>query len=278
MKIRMLTAVALSAFGIALCASPATAEKPIPGIKQTPAYKSLKNYVSFLQARRDKVTPAARKSIYRQTLTTRRTNAYTKVNLLLRQTLTRLARKDDRWERRQVQRIRRARNRQVRALRSDQNDRINGLQARQAAEIGQVQDRYGPGINRLVNQRSKLRRKLLKTTNPTRRATLTRQIRQIQGRINDLSAARQDDIDDVNDRYAARISAVNDLFNAKVARAKTRARAQVVEAGRAWRKTFRIQRRAARTRSDTQRGFVRELATRGSGYIDSMPLPPPPVH
>lgn len=277
-KVRILIAITLSAFGIALFTSSATAEKPIPGIKYTHAYKSLKNYVSFLQARRDKATSTASKLMYKQTLTTRRTNAYTKVNLLLRQTLTRLARKDDSWERRQVQRIRRARNQQVRELRSDQNSQVRGLRSRQAAEIGRVQDRYRSGINRLVSQRSKLQKQLLKTTDSTKRATLIRQIKQVQSRINDLSDARQDDIDDVKDRYAARTSAVNDLFNAKVSRTKARARAQVAEAGRAWRKTFRIQRRAALTRSDTQRGFVRELSTRGLGYIDSMPpLPPPPV-
>ncbi len=275
MKIRLLVALVLSTFGIALAVSPAVAQKPIPGIKQTAAWKSLHNYVSFLQARRDKAAGPAVKLKYTQTLATRRGNADTRVLALYGRKLMRIAARDDRWQRREIKQIRSNQKRQVQALKGRQADRINALQAKQAIAIRVIQNRYSPKITRLADRRDRLKKKLGNTTKPLERAELKRKIRRVQNRINDLAAAQQDEINSVNSRYETRIAAVNELFNARIAKVKTRAKRQIRQTNRAWKKTFRTQVRAAKVRRDSQKDLVKALALRGTGYIKQMPSPPP---
>lgn len=271
MKTRLLIALILSTFGIALAASPAMAQKPIPPIKQTAEFKSLKRYVGFLQERRDTPVSPARKARYVQTLAERREKASTKVLALFGRKIMRLAGKDDRWQRREIRNIRRNQKRKVQALKGEQAHRIDVLQSRQAAATQRIQDRYAPKITRLAVKRDRLRRKLAKTTNPDKRAALNRKIRRLQNQINDLADARDDEISDVVSRYGQRISAVNDLFDARIAKARRKAKRQIAQTKRAWRKTFRTQLKAAKARRDTQKGLVKDLARRGTGYINQMP-------
>lgn len=275
MKTRLLVALVLSAFGIALAVSPAVAQKPIPGIKQTAAWKSLQSYVSLLQTRRDTPAAPAARSRYVQNLAKRRDNAETRVHALYGMKLMRIASQDDRWQRREIKGIRRGQKRQVQALKDAQADRVSVLQSKQAVATRNVQDRYARRISPLADRRDKLRRKLVKTSNPDKRATLNRKIQRLQNRINDLSDAQNDEISAINDRYGTRISAVNSLFNARISNVKTKAKRQITRVNRAWKKTFRTQVKAAKVRRDSQRGLVKTLARRGAGYINRMPEPPP---
>lgn len=275
MKTRLLIGLVLSTLGIAIAASPVVAQKPIPPIQQTAAWKSLESYVSFLEVRRDKPAGAATKSRYTRNLASRRDNAKTRVQALFGQRLMRIASKDDRWQRREIKGIRSNQKRQVQALKARQADRTGVLRSRQAVAQQKVQDRYGPRITRIADQRDRLRKKLAKATNPAKRAFLNRQIKRLQNQINDLSAAQQDELASINSRYAARIAAMNDLFNARIGQAKARAKRLIDQANRAWRKTFRTQLRAAKARRNTQNDLVKTLARRGSGYISEMPAPPP---
>lgn len=271
MKRLALLPLALLAF-LMFSGSPAIAQKPIPGIKQTAAWKSLARYVDFLEARRNQPSPQSRHQAYRTDLASRRGTANTKVLALYSQKLTRLAKQDDRWERQQIRKIRQDQKRTVQGLQATLDNRIDALRTKQAAAVSRVTDRFAPKINPLVDKRDRLQRRLAKTTNPDKRATLTRQINRIQSQINDLASDRQAEVDNVNSRYASRIQSVTDLFNSRIRQARASAQRQIAQTHNAWRQTFRVQVQAAKTRRDTQKELVGALATRGSGYIDQMPV------
>lgn len=273
MKARLVVALILSTLGLFAFASPGTAQKPIPPIQQTAPWKSLKRYVSFLQARREQPATGAKKQTFRSTLKARRAKADDKVLSLFGHRIARIAAKDDRWQKRQIRQIRRAQKRKVAGLKADLADRVNTLQAKQAMAVGRITARYAPQINRLSDKRDRLERKLAKTKKPAKRIVLTRKIRRLQDQINDLVSDRNSEIDNVNSRYQGRIAGVNDLFNARIAKAKSSAKRQIRETNAAWKRTFRMQLKAAKTRRDTQKDQVATLAARGRGYIEEMPDP-----
>lgn len=275
MKARLFVALVLSTLGLFAFASPGVAQKPIPGIKQTAPWKSLNRYVSFLQDRREQPATGARKQTYRRTLKSRRGKADDKVLSLFGHKIARIAAKDDRWQKRQIRKIRRDQKRKVASLKADLAERVNTLQAKQAVAVGRITARYAPRINRLSDKRVRLERKLDKTRKPAKREVLVRKIKRLQDQINDLVSDRQSEIDNVNSRYQGRIAGVNDLFNARIGKAKSSAKRQIRQTNTAWKQTFRIQLKAAKTRRDSQKDLVAALASRGSGYINQMPSPGP---
>lgn len=271
MKIRLVALLAILATGFAIAASPASAQRPIPGIKQTVAFKQLKSYTQFLFSKRNVATPSARKQIYKRNLTTRRKNANVKVNALYSQKLNRLSKQDDNQERRQVKQIRTNQKRQVQAIQQDLAMRIADLQSDQSAAVQRVFNRYAPQINPRADKRDRLKRQLSRTTNPTKRAALIRQINKLQTQINALVSDRTTDVNNVNSRYQARITSVTNLYNSRIANARANAKRQIQQAKNAWRQTFRTQVQAAKSRRNAQKELVDTVASRGFGYIQQMP-------
>ncbi len=271
MKLRLVTLIALIATGFAITASPASAQRPIPGIKQTVAFKQLKNYVQILYTKRNVATPSARKAIYKTNLTSRRNNANLKVNSLYTQKLNRISKQDDRQERRQIKQIRINQKMQVQGIKQDLAERITDIQSDQNAAVQRIFNRFAPSINSRADQRDRLKRQLARTTNPTRRASLTRQINRLQTQINGLVSDRTTAVNNVNSRYQARITSVTNLYNSRIANARSAAQRQIQQARNAWRQTFRTQVQAAKTRRDAQKDLVGTVAERGFGYIEQMP-------
>lgn len=271
MKLRLVTLVALVATGFAITASPASAQRPIPGIKQTVAFKQLKNYTEFLFSKRNTAASSARKTTYKTNLTMRRKNANLKVNSLFSQKINRIKKQDDNQQRRQVRQIRINQKRQVSAIKQDLAERLADLQADQNAAVQRVFDKYASQINFKANRRDALKRQLKRATNPTRRAQLIRQINKLQTQINGLVSDRTTEVNNVNSRYAARATSVTNLYNSRIANARASAQEQIQQAKNAWRQTFRTQVNAAKTRRDAQKDLVGTVASRGFGYIQQMP-------
>lgn len=271
MRSRLLAILVLTATGFVLAAPPTSAQKPIPGIKQTVAFKQMKNYVQLLFSKRNQPVLAARRQTYRTNLTTRRTAANQKVNALFQQKVNRIRKQDDNQERRQIKQIRVNQKNQVQGLKQDLAERLAELQADQNAAVQRVFDRFAPQINSRANQRDSLKRQLNRTRNPARRARLTRQINTLQVQINGLVSDRTTSVNNVNTRYSARASSVNSLFNSRIANAKASAQQQIQQARNAWKQTFRTQFAAAKTRRSAQAEVVGTVAARGFGYIAQMP-------
>lgn len=271
MKIRLLAVLAILSTGFLLAASPASAQKPIPGIKQTVAFKQMKNYVQFLFTKRNTPVFAAKRQTYKTTLTTRRKNANVKVNALFRQKVNRIKKQDDNQERRQVKQIRLNQKQQVQGLKQELAERLADLQADQNAAVQRVYNKYAPQINSKADRRDQLKRQLRRTTNPVRRERLIRQINRLQSQINGLVSDRNTQVNNINGRYAARATSVTNLYNSRIANARANAQRQIQQARNAWRQTFRTQFQAAKTRREAQRELVGTVASRGFGYIQQMP-------
>ena len=273
MKIRLAIVLALVSTSLALTVSPAAAQQPIPGIKQTAQFKQLKNYVSFLFGQRNKPAPTARKQKYKTNLSTRKKNANIKVSLLLGLKLSRLSKQDDNQQRRIVKQILTNQKRQVQSIRQDLANRLADLQSDQNAAVQRAYDKYASQINFRANKRDMLKRQLSRTTNLVKRAKLNRKINKLQTQINGLVSDRNTEVSSINSRYQARITSVNNLYNSRIANVKANARQQIQQAKNAWRKTFRTQIQAAKQRSSAQSDLVGSVASRGFGYIEQMPSP-----
>lgn len=271
MKLRLVAILAILSTGLLFSATPASAQQPIPGIKQTVAFKQLKSYTGFLFSKRNTQASTDRRQTYKSTLTTRRGNANLKVQALYSQKINRLKKQDDNQERRQVKQIRINQKNQVQGLRQDLAERIGDLQMDQNEAVQRVYDNYAQQINSRADKRDRLKAQLRRTTNPARRATLIRQIDSLQSRINALVNDRTTDANNVNSRYSARVTSVTNLYNSRIANAKASAQQQIQQARNSWRKTFRTQLAAAKSRRDAQRSLVGTVATRGFGYIEQMP-------
>lgn len=271
MKLRLVALLAILSTGFFISAIPASAQQPIPGIKQTVAFKKLKNYTEFLFSKRSTPASADRRQSYKSNLTTRRNNANLKVGALYSQKINRLKKQDNNQERRQVKQIRINQKNQVQGLKQDLAERINDLQMDQNDAVQRVYDSYAPQINSRADKRDRLKTQLRRATNPAKRASLIRQIDSLQSRINALVSARTTDVNNVNSRYSARVTSVTNLYNSRIANAKASAQEQIQQARNAWRQTFRTQFAAAKSRRDAQKDLVGTVATRGFGYIEQMP-------
>jgi|GEM_PF-1249045 hypothetical protein len=271
MKKRLLVLLALVSTGLVLAGAPSPAQSAVPGIKQTVAFKRLKNYVNFLQSKRTVPASSTRRQTYRSTLTNRRNATNKKVQALYSRTLLRISRLDDKQQRRNIKRIRQNQKAQVQNLNQDLNDRINEIKADQNEAVQRVYDKYAPQINFKSNKRDRLKRQLSRTTNPTKRAKLTRQINKLQTQINGLVSDRTTDVNKVVSRFAGRITSVTNLYQQRINNVKANAQRQIQQQRTAWRQTFRTQVQAAKTRRDAQKDMVVAQAQRGFGYIQQMP-------
>ena len=271
MKIRLAALLVLLTAVLAVTAGPAAAQRPIPGITQTVAYKQLKHQVSFLYEKRNVPVRAARRDAYRATLTTRRKKANLKVKALYSQKLRRLSKQDDRKQRRDIKRIRENQKAQVQDLNARLDGRLAALARKQSAAENRITSSYAARINPLADRRDSHRRHLTRTTNPARRSRIIRQISQLQVRINALVSDRSADLDSLDSRYEARAQSVRNLFTQRITKVKSQARKQIQQAQNPWRQTFRLQIQAAKTRRDAQKDIVDTLAGRGFGYIEQMP-------
>lgn len=271
MKTRLLSTLALLSLIALAFASPAAAQKPIPNINQTQPYKSLKNYVSFLQAKRTSPASTEQKATYKLNLSSRRTKANLKSKSLYNRRVTRISKQDDNKQRRQIKVIRQAQKAKVTDLKGDLADRLATLQAKENTAIARVNAQYSSRIDSLTNKRDILRKRLDKTTNPVKRDEITLKINAVQKQINKLVNSRNADIDVVQTNYNGKIANVNDLFAAKIQRAKDSAANQIAQAKNAYKKIYRAQIAAAKTKKASEISLITDLANRGTGYIAEMP-------
>lgn len=254
----------------------ASAKKPIPGIKETSEYRSLLSYVDFLQTRKSIPAPPARKETYRNSLADRRLKANAKVKSLYNRRITRIRSRDDRAERRQIKKVRQQQKRRVAQLNGEKSERINEARGGYQARVNQVNANYSGRIASKVSNRRSLRAKLNRTTNPIAREVLLSQIEALGTKIRSLKGTRQRQLDQAASRYRSRVAEINERFAARIAGTKRFYKSLVRQIKDNWRKTFREDVRAAKSRQDSEFSLVTRLRNRGAGYINQMPTPPPP--
>jgi hypothetical protein len=270
MKIRtvvvaLILAVSFSAFATASNAA------PIPGIKNTPQFRNLLNYVDTLQAKRDTPASPDRKASYRSKLSQKRAGANSAVKSLFKRRSARIASRDDKQERAQIKRIRRSQKQQVQTLRRAEENRLDDAADDYRSALNRIDARYAPKLVPLANKRDALQRKLARTTNPSKRKALNRKLDAVQNKINRVVRARQDDTDIATDRYKDRVSNIKDSCARQIADVKAKSKRQVTKAHKAWRRTFRDDLNQIKQRRSQEFELVSNLRDRGAGYIDHMP-------
>lgn len=271
MKLRALVPLVLAAFVLVGLGGNAAAQKPIPGIKSTAPFKSLKRYVNVLQGKVNVPASATRKQQYRTNLSVRRANANAKVKQLFARRTARIAKQDDKQERRDIKRIRSSQKAQIQNLQNQLSNRLNSLQMKESAAIARINARYAPRLDPLVNKRASLEAKLAKAKTPAKRNAIRTKINRTQTKINTIVNARQDDINATASRYDARAANVRSLFNAKIANVRAKTKQQIAYQKNEWKKIYRGQLSNAKERRSNEFDLVSNLRERGSGYIDQMP-------
>lgn len=257
-------------------AGEASAQKPIPGIKKTAEYRSLLSYVNFLQTKKSTPASSSQKQTYRTNLNNRRAKTNNTVKKLYNRRLIRIEKQDDRAERRQIKKVRQQQKRRVAQLNGEKGERIGEAGSTYRARVSQINANYAGRIDSKVNKRRRLRAKLNRTTNPIAREVLLTQIESLGPTIRRLKDARQRQFNQASARYRAKVNGINARFSARIAGTKRFYKSLVRQIKDNWKKTFREDIRAAKSRRDSEFSLVTGLHNRGAGYIDQMPSPPPP--
>jgi hypothetical protein len=271
MKIRLVALLAILATGLCLAGPATPAQSAVPGIKQTVAFKRLKNYVTFLQSKRTVPVNSTRRQTYKTTLTSRRKNANSTVLALYSRTLLKISREDDVKQRRDIKKIRQNQKAQVQSLNAKMAVRLSALQDNENAAQARIYASYNVQINPLANKRDRFKRQLAKTANPTKRAQLTRKINKLQVQINALVSDRTTDLNNLQNQFNLKAKNIRNKFGQQIANVKANAQQQIQQERNAWRQTFRTQIQAAKTRRDAQKDIVSSQAERGFSFIQQMP-------
>lgn len=258
-------------------AGPAVAKKPIPGIKDTPEYRSLLSYVNFLQTRSSKPASSEQKEIFRNNVANRRLKANSKVGNLYQRRLTRIKSRDDEAERRDIKKTRQAQARRINQLNDQRAARINQAGTRYRNRVNQINSRYADPIASASAKRKRLKAQLNRTTDPDKREALLAQLGTVNARLRQLKTARQEKLDEAADQNRSQIRDINDNFDGLIADARRFYKGQVERIKEQWKKTYQGDVAKAKSRRDSDFNLVTNLRDRGFGYINQMPPPGPPA-
>lgn len=276
MKTKLLASLFLLVALLLGMAGPAAAQKPIPGIKDTPEYQSLLRYVNFLGTKKSTPASSSQKQTYRTNLTNRRLKTNNKVKSLYQRRLTRIKSRDDEAERRDIKKTRQAQARKVAQLNDQKAARINQAGARYRTRVNQINARYADPIASASAKRKRLKAQLNRTTDPVKREALLAQLDTVNNRLRQLKTARQAKLNEAADQNRSQVREINQTFDDLIADARRFYKGQVERIKEQWKKTYREDVTKATTRRDSEFGLVTRLHDRGAGYIDQMPSPPPP--
>lgn len=257
-------------------AAPAVAQKPIPGIKDTPEYQSLLRYVNFLGTKKTTPASSSQKQTYRTNLSNRRLKTNNKVKSLYQRRLTRIKSRDDEAERRDIKQTRQAQSRRVAQLNNQRATRINQAGAQYRTRVDQINARYADPIASASAKRKRLKAQLNRTTDPVKREALIAQLETVNNRLRQLKTARQAKLNEAADQNRSQVRDINQTFDDLIADARRFYKGQVEKIKEQWKKTYREDVAKATSRRDSEFALVTRLNDRGTGYIDQMPSPPPP--
>lgn len=254
-------------------AEAAGAQTQTPSFKNTAPYKALKNYVDLLQQRSATPATAEQKQNFRSQLITRRNAANAKVKSLFTLTINQIKRQDDVQERAQVKQILQNQKAQVQALNNSLAAQLKSIDANESVALDKINSRFARRLDPLVSERTMLRVQIATTTNPVKRANLTRRLTVLQNEINAVMASKQATLNAAVARFNSRISAAKTLTATRIKNVKAAAKRQILQARRAWMKLFREEFAEAKEERSDNFELVTDLHQAGLGYIQQMPLP-----
>jgi len=271
MRTRLLSTLALITLMLFGAATANAAQRPIPSIKNTPEFRQLKTYVNFLGIKKNTPTSNAQKGVYRAKLKGKRTSANLKATSLFNRRITRISKRDDDSQRRDIRRIRHNQKVKIAKLNNVLNTRLARLNAAQNAAVDRVNAGFSARINSNSRKRDILQKRLNKTTNPVKRTKINDKIIAIQRKLNSLINARQASANAVIARYNARGNNVKNIFTARIARAQASARKQIRQAKAAYKRLYRAAIAAAKQRKAADITLITAQRDRGAGFIEQMP-------
>lgn len=249
----------------------ADAQQPIPGIKQTGQWKSMKNYVSFLQSRQSTLATPAEKQTFTSQLANKQLATNAKVKALYSRSIQRIVNRDQRAEKKQIKKIRRGEKSQLNQLRGQRARAIGAAQLRWAANNAAIRSQYSSRISKAKKNLRSLQRALKKTSNPFRRATLVSHINTVTEKISLLAQGQKTQLQNARQAYQIRVSKIRRKFAAQATDIRARYQRLVVEVKNSWKKIYRNDLRAAKERRQGQFQLVTNLRRSGNEYIAAMP-------
>jgi len=273
MKTRLLTLVLLPILALALVA-PSVQAAPVPGIKSTPQYQALQDYIQVLKSKENDNASAAKKSSYRSKLGRKEAKAKNKARNLYQERLVRVRQLDDKQVA-QIKRIRQNRRDQVASLKSGLSSQLNALNSDENAAINREQSRFNNKVDPLTKEKAKLTKKLNKATKPAKRNDLNQQINSIQRQINTATLSKQNDLKAIQTRYNGKVETAKENYANRIQRVKATAQRNVNQAQAQKREIIKEAKENAVNKRQADFAKINALSARGRGYIDSMPTPGP---
>lgn len=269
-KFTRLLLLALPLFLVAVPA--AEAQKPVPGIQQTAQWKSMKQYVAFLQSQSSTPASQAQKEVFTSTLAAKQTATNNRVSQLYSQKINRIQARDQRAEKKQIRKIRAQEKSGLAQIQRERSARINKEKARWSAQQASTRASYALQITTAQNTISKLRRNLRKTNNPFARQVILARIDAAQNTVDRLRNNQQRTLQKQRAAYKENLSSIRSLYALKLSSARNHYDNLVREVQTTWKKLYKSDVRAAKSNRQRQFQLVSSLRQQGNTAIAAIPI------
>lgn len=262
---------ALPLLCLLLVAPVAEAQKPIPGIQQTSQWKSMKNYVAFLESRESTPVTPEQKTIYTNTLASRQMAANNRVKQLYGQALNRIRNRDQRAEKKQIGKIRAAEQQKLADIRNRRSAKLAAEKSRFNKQTRGIAARFDRQKSSWQRQLQQLRRNLRRTNNPFRRQVILARIDTVTENLQTVDRQEKIQMQKAKRAHRQKADSIRNRFQKQSLQAQAYYQSLVGEVQNAWKKIYRDDVQAARTNRQRQFGLVSSLRAEGNQYIANMP-------
>ena len=272
MEMKFLRILPVVVLGALLFAPVSEAQKPLPGIQQTAQWKSMKQYVVFLQSQSSTPASQEQKQTFTNNLATKQAATNDRVRKIYSQAIQRIVNRDQRAEQKQIRKIRSQEKGRLAEIRANRSARINKEEARLQSKDAAVEALYGAKIASAKSTIAQLRRNLRKTTNPFARQVVLARIDAAQNSVTRFRRSQSRELQQNKAQYKDNLQSIRQSYALKLSLTRSHYDGLVSEVQNTWKTIYRDDVRAAQTNRQRQFQLVSGLRQQGDAAIAAMPV------
>jgi hypothetical protein len=243
----------------------------IPGIEKTPAYKNLKNYVTFLQSQSTVPVTDEQRAAYQADLERKKAKALQKVEALYGQRRTKKINTYKRNLKKAIKTINKSKKKNLAAALANYKQKISDDNAVYQGALQRIYAKYDGKIARVQQKIKKTKKQLKKATNLLKIEILETRLEALRSQKDSL----------INFRASAKRIALNNYkeiiredtaaYNRKVNRIKRRAERNINKQKKTRKRNKNSSLANIKTRKTKETALVDSLAKKGQVAINAMP-------
>lgn len=248
-----------------------SAAKPIPPLKETAAYKSLRTYVLKLEG----ISSATdeERATYTATLAARVQSAEAEVLRLFERREVRTDKNYKALLSKRYGEIARRASRRVQKAEQESSQESRRALLRFRGQSADIRSTYSRKIRPLQRRVDQLQRQIDKSSDPREQALLQEEVNLLRGKINRIQAIMKTELGEARDVYRRDLRKVRASLRRKKEAIQKQKLLERKEALRVWEGEKKDALLSIRNKRRIEKALVRELRVRGEESIDAMSAP-----